>query len=121
ADGALVLVDAAEGPMPQTRFVISKALECGLQPVVVINKIDKRDARPHEVLDEVLELLLDLGAEDIIGDFPHVYASSKEGFATLDPDVPGDSMKPLLEMMLEVVPGPKADLESPLQMLVNTL
>ena len=121
ADGALVLVDAAEGPMPQTRFVISKALECGLQPVVVINKIDKPDARPHEVLDEVLELLLDLGAEDIIGDFPHVYASSKEGFATLDPDVPGDSMKPLLDMMLEVVPGPQADLESPLQMLVNTL
>ena len=121
ADGAIVLVDAAEGPMPQTRFVLSKALECGLQPVVVVNKIDKPDARPHEVLDEAFELLMDLGAEDLIGDFPHLYASSKEGFATLDADVPGDSMEPLLDMILETVPGPETDEEVPLQMLVTTL
>ena len=82
ADGALVLVDAAEGPMPQTRFVLSKALECGLQPIVVINKIDRPDARPNEVLDEVFDLFLQLGADDRLADFPHIYASSKLGFAT---------------------------------------
>lgn len=121
ADGAIVLVDAAEGPMPQTRFVLSKALECGLQPVVVVNKIDKPDARAHEVLDETFELLMDLGAEELIGDFPHLFATSKEGYATHDPEVAGDSMKPLLEMMLESVPGPETDEEVPLQMLVTTL
>src|SRR3970040_1490671 len=94
ADGALLLVDAAEGPMPQTRFVLSKALECRLQPVVVINKIDKPDARPHEVLDETLELLVDLGAEHVLDDFPHIFATSKEGYATHDPTVRGDSMRP---------------------------
>ncbi len=121
ADGALLLVDAAEGPMPQTRFVLSKALECGLQPVVVVNKIDKPDARPHEVLDEALELLLDLGAEDVVGDLPHIFATSKEGYATDDPDRPGDSMKPLLDLVLETIPGPEIDAEAPLQMLVTTL
>ncbi len=121
ADGAIVLVDAAEGPMPQTRFVLSKALECGLQPIVVVNKIDKPDARADEVLDEAFELLMDLGAEDLIGDFPHLYASSKEGFATLDADEPGDSMAPLLDMIIESVPGPETDEEVPLQMLVTTL
>ncbi|MEA1951530.1 MAG: translational GTPase TypA, partial [Planctomycetota bacterium] len=121
ADGAIVLVDAAEGPMPQTRFVLSKALENGLQPIVVVNKIDRRDARPHEALDEAFELLMDLGAEDVIGDFPHLWASSKEGFATLDPDQPGDSMTPLLDMVLESVPGPEVEAGEPLQMLVTTL
>ena len=121
ADGAIVLVDAAEGPMPQTRFVLTKALECGLQPIVVVNKIDKPDARPHEVLDEAFELLMDLGAEDVIGDFPHLYASSKEGFATLDVDEPSDSMEPLLDMVLESIPGPMTDVDVPLQMLVTTL
>ena len=88
ADGALVLVDAAEGPMPQTRFVLSKALECGLQPIVVVNKIDRPDARPHEVLDETFELLLDLGADDDAGaTSPTSSPSSKEGYATHDPDV----------------------------------
>ena len=121
ANGVLVLVDAAEGPMPQTRFVLSKALECRLQPVVVVNKIDKPDARPHEVLDEILELLIDLGAEEVLGDFPHIFASSKEGYATLDPDERTDSMQPLLDMMLKEIPGPQTDAESPLQMLVTTL
>ena len=92
ADGALVLVDSAEGPMPQTRFVLSKALECGLQPIVVINKVDRPDARPHEVLDEVFELFLQLGADDRLADFPHIYASSKLGYATHDLDQPGDSV-----------------------------
>ena len=121
ADGALVLVDAAEGPMPQTRFVLSQALACRLQPVVVVNKIDKPDARPYEVLDEIFELLMDLGAEEILGDFPHIFATSKEGYATLDPTQRTDSMRPLLDMMLEAVPGPQTDADSPLQMLVTTL
>ena len=121
ADGAIVLVDAAEGPMPQTRFVLSKALERQLQPVVVINKIDKPDARPHEVLDETFDLLMDLGAEDVLGEFPHLFATGKEGYATLAPDTPGDSMRPLLDMILEAVPGPLADADAPLSMLVTTL
>src|SRR3990172_8836980 len=85
ADGALVLVDAAEGPMPQTRYVLSKALECGLQPLVVINKIDRADARPREVLDEVFNLFLELGADDALVDFPYIYASARHGYATHDP------------------------------------
>ena len=90
ADGALVLVDAAEGPMPQTRFVLSKAFECGLRPIVVINKIDRPDARPHEVVDEVLELFLQLGADDVLADFPYLFTSAKLGYATADPDQPTD-------------------------------
>ena len=114
ADGALVLVDAAEGPMPQTRFVLAKALECGLQPLVVINKIDRRDAQPHTALNQTFELMLDLGAEDVLGDFPHMFATSREGYATVDPDQPGDSMQPLLDMLLEVIPGPTIDAAAPL-------
>ncbi len=121
ADGAIVLVDAAEGPMPQTRFVLSKALECKLRPVVVVNKIDRPDSRPHEVLGEVFELLMDLGAEDVLGDFPHLFATSKEGYATDDPVVRGSSMRPLLEMILKSVPGPEIEADAPLQMLVTTL
>ncbi|MGI6420078.1 MAG: translational GTPase TypA [Thermoguttaceae bacterium] len=121
ADGALVLVDAAEGPLPQTRFVLSKALECGLQPVVVINKIDRPDARANEVLNETFELLLDLGAEEVLGDFPYLFATSKEGYATANLGVRGQSMEPLFEMMLEAIPGPEIEPEAPLQMLVNTL
>jgi GTP-binding protein len=121
ADGALVLVDAAEGPMPQTRYVLSKALECRLQPIVVVNKIDRPDARPHEVLNESFELLMDLGGEHILSDFPHIFASSKEGFATHDPEKPGDSMRPLFDMMLEAIPGPEIDPDAPLQMLVTNL
>jgi GTP-binding protein len=121
ANGALVLVDAAEGPMPQTRFVLSKALECGLQPLVVINKIDRPDARPEEVLDEVFDLFLELGADDTLADFPYLYSSARDGYATHDPSQPGTSMHPLLDLVLEKIPGPEIDSDSSLQMLVNTL
>ena len=121
ADGALVLIDAAEGPMPQTRFVLSKAFECGLQPIVVINKIDRPDARAQEVLNEVFELFLELGASDELADFPYIFSTSRGGYATHDPDVPTDSMHPLLDLVLEKVPGPVADVDEPLQMMVTTL
>src|SRR5688572_8897401 len=121
ADGALVLVDAAEGPMPQTRFVLTKALECGLQPVVVVNKIDRPDARVLEVLDEVFELFLELGAHEKLADFPYIFASGRAGYATHDATTPGDSMKPLLDLVLEKVPGPAVELDAPLQLLVTTL
>ncbi len=121
ADGALLLVDAAEGPMPQTRFVLSKALECGLKPIVVVNKIDRPDARPHEALDEAFELLMELGGEHHLDDFPHLFASARDGYATADPRERGDSMQPLLDMVLERVPGPEVQLDAPLQMLVTTL
>ena len=121
ADGALILVDAAEGPMPQTRFVLSKALEAGLKPVVVINKIDRPDARIMEVLDETFDLFLDLGADDHAADFPYVFASAKEGIASLDPETPGDSMEPIFQAMVEHVPGPEVDQDAPLQMLITTL
>jgi len=121
ADGALVLVDAAEGPMPQTRFVLGKALECRLRPVVVVNKIDRPDARPLEVLDEILELFLELGADDDLADFPYVYASSREGFASHDPAVREGTMQPLLDLVLEKIPGPVVDAAAPLRMLVTTL
>lgn len=121
ADGALLLLDAAEGPMPQTRFVLRKALECGLKPIVVVNKIDRPDARSQDVVAETLELFLDLGAEEQVADFPYVFASAKEGYATSDPDQPSDSMQPLLEMLLEHVPGPEVDVDRPLQMLISQI
>lgn len=121
ADGALVLMDAAEGPMPQTRFVLSKALEVGVKPIIVINKIDRPDSRAHEVVDEALELLVDLGGEEYLDDFTHIFTSAKEGYATYDPDVPGESMQPLLDLVLEKIPGPDVETEAPLQMLVTNL
>ena len=121
ADGALVLVDAAEGPMPQTRFVLGKALESRLRPVVVVNKVDRPDARPLEVLDEILGLFLELGADDELADFPFVYASSRHGFASHDPSVREGTMQALLDLVLEKIPGPFVDPEAPLQMLVTTL
>jgi GTP-binding protein len=121
ADGCLVLVDAAEGPMPQTRFVLSKAFECRLQPVVVVNKVDRPDGRPLEVLDEILGLFLELGADDDLADFPFVYASSRHGFASHDPAVREGTMDPLLDLVLEKIPGPVVDPAAPLQMLVTTL
>jgi len=121
ADGALLLVDAAEGPMPQTRFVLSKALQCRLKPIVVINKIDRQDARATEVLHETLDLLLDLGAEEVLGDFPHVFTSARDGYATDDPARRTDSMQILLDLVLASVPGPEAEPDGPLQMLVTTL
>jgi len=121
ADGALVLVDALEGPMPQTRFVLTKALEAKLKPIVVVNKIDRPDARPHEVLNETFELFLDLGADDHLADFPYVFATAREGYATHDPSTPGTSMQPLLDLVLSEIPGPEIDASAPLQMLVTTL
>lgn len=121
ADGAVLLVDAAEGPMPQTRFVLAKALEAGLKPLVVVNKIDRPDARAVEVLDEAFELVMDLAGEDAVSDFPYIFASSKEGYAVSAPDEAGESMQPLLDMILQHVPGPQVETESPLQMLVTTL
>jgi GTP-binding protein len=121
ADGCLVLMDAAEGPMPQTRFVLSKALEVGVRPIVVINKIDRPDARAMEVLDEALTLLVDLGGERFLEDFSYVFASAKEGFATLDPKVRGTSMQPLLDMVLEKIPGPEVEENKPFRMLVTNL
>lgn len=121
ADGALLLVDAVEGPMPQTRFVLRKALEAGLRPVVVVNKIDRPDARPQEVLEETLELLWELGGESYGNDFHYVFTSARQGYATMDPNRPGDSMRPLLDMVLEVIPGPEISSDSPLQMLITTI
>lgn len=121
ADGCLVLMDAAEGPMPQTRFVLSKALEVGVRPIVVINKIDRPDARAMEVLDEALTLLVDLGGERFLEDFSYVFASAKEGFATLDPKVRGTSMQPLLDMVLAKIPGPEVEADKPFRMLVTNL
>ncbi len=121
ADGALVLIDAAEGPMPQTRFVLSKALEVGVKPIVVINKIDRPDARSLEVLDEALELLVDLGGEQHLEEFHHIFASAREGYATHDPAVRGNSMVPLLDLVLESIPGPDVEQDAPLQMLVTNL
>jgi len=121
ADGAILLVDAAEGPLPQTRFVLAKALEFGLKPIIVVNKIDRGDARALEVLDSAFELLMELRADDHHDDFPHLFASGKDGYATTDPNVTTDSMAPLLDMVLEQIPGPQVDPNSPLQMLVTTL
>lgn len=121
ADGALVLVDAAEGPMPQTRFVLAKALECKLKPIVVVNKIDRPEGRPHEVIDEVLDLFIDLGIDDDALDFPYIFASARDGFATEDPDQPGDSIHPLLDLVVKHIPGPEVEVDQPLQMLVTTL
>jgi GTP-binding protein len=121
ADGALVLIDAAEGPMPQTRFVLSKALEAGVEPIIVINKIDRPDARISEVLDEALMLLVDLGGERFLENFRYIFTSAKEGFATSDPAVPGTDMRPLLDMILEHIPGPDVEPDADLQMLVTNL
>jgi len=121
ADGALVLVDAAEGPMPQTRFVLSKALECRLQPIVIVNKVDRSDARPLEVLDEVFNLFLELGADDKLADFPYLFGSGRGGFLSHDADAREGNLTPLLDLILERVPGPRVELDAPLQMLVTTL
>ncbi len=121
ADGCLVLVDAFEGPRPQTRFVLQKALEVGLQPIVVVNKIDRSDARPQDVLSETFDLFVELGADDATLDFPYIFASGRAGFATHDPAVFGDSIKPLLDMIIEKVPGPATNIGGPFQMMVTSL
>src|SRR6266404_21982 len=121
ADGALLLVDAAEGAMPQTRFVLRKAFECALRPIVVINKIDRPDARPSEVLNGVFDLFVELDADDATLDFPTIYASGREGVATTDLAVPATDLRPLIDAILRLVPPPKDDDSTPLQMLVVTL
>ncbi|MBO7504535.1 MAG: translational GTPase TypA [Clostridia bacterium] len=121
-DGVLLLVDAFEGAMPQTRFVLSKALAMKLKPIVVVNKIDRDGARPTEVLDEVFELFMDLGADDSQLDFPVVYASARNGYASLTPDG-GDKkdLEPLFESILKYIPAPEVDLEAPFRMLISNV
>jgi GTP-binding protein len=121
ADGCLLLVDAAEGPMPQTRFVLEKALQAGVRPIVVVNKVDRPDGRPHEALDEALELLAELGGEEQLDSVAYVFTSAKEGFATTDPAVPSTDMQPLLDLIVNTLPGPDVDAAAPLQMMVTTL
>ena len=120
-DGVLLLVDAAEGPRPQTRFVLRKALEAGLAVVVVVNKIDRPDARLSEVVDEVYELFMDLDATDEQIEFPIVYADARSGIATHDPDVPGTNMDPFFDVVLEHVPPPSYDPDEPLRAHVTNL
>jgi len=120
-DGALLLVDAAEGPLPQTRFVVRKALEAGLPILLVVNKIDRPDARVSEVVDEAMSLLIELGADDEQIDLPVLYTNAKDGLATLDPDVPGEDLKPLFLTLLDHVPPPMHDPAHPFQALVTNL
>jgi len=120
-DGVLLLVDSAEGPLPQTRFVLRKALEQDLPVVCVINKIDRKDARPKEVLDEVLALFIDIGCQDHQLDFPVLYAVGREGTATTDLSVRGTDLKPLMDAIVEHVPEPPGDDAGPFQMLVSNI
>ena len=120
-NGVILLVDAAEGPMPQTRFVLSRALELGHRVIVVINKIDRPDQRIHEVIDEVLELLLDLDATDEQLDSPMLFCSARNGTASYSPDVVGTDLKPLFDTILDYIPAPEADLDQPFQMLVSAI
>ncbi len=121
ADGCLLLVDAAEGPLPQTRFVLRKAFECGLRPIVVINKIDRSDARPNDVLNAVFDLFVDLDAPEEALDFTTIYAAGRQGIATPDLAIPATDLKPLFKAILEHVPAPEVDIDGPAQMLVTTL
>ncbi len=120
-DGVLLLVDAFEGCMPQTRFVLKKALGLGKKVLVVVNKIDRPGARPDEVLDEVLDLFIELGADDDQLEFPVVYASGRDGFSSLDPDVREGDMRPLLDAILENIEAPEGDPDAPLQILFSSL
>ncbi len=120
-DAVILLVDAFEGCMPQTRFVLKKALGLGKKPLVVLNKIDRPGARPAEVVDEVLDLFIELGANDDQLEFPVAYCSAREGCASLDPDVPGTDMEPLFEMILREVPAPEGDLDGPTQVLFSNI
>ena len=121
ADGAILLVDASEGPLPQTRFVLKKALDGGLKIIVVINKIDRQDARPEEVLDEIYDLLIDMDATDEQLEFPLLYAVGRDGIAMKTPQEEGSNLHPLFDTILEKVPGPTYDPGAPFQMLVSDL
>ena len=118
-DGVMLLVDAAEGPLPQTRFVLKKALEAGLKIIVVINKIDRQDARPEEVLDEIYDLLIDLNATEEQLEFPLLYAVGREGIAQAGLDEAGENLHVLLDTIVEKIPGPSYDPAAPFQMLVS--
>ncbi|MCD8398862.1 MAG: translational GTPase TypA [Lachnospiraceae bacterium] len=120
-NGVILVVDAFEGAMPQTKFVLRKALELELPVIVCINKIDRPEARPAEVVDEVLELFLELDASDEQLDCPFVYASAKGGYASMDPDVPGTSMEPLFETIVNYIPAPEGDENGPTQVLISTI
>ena len=120
-NGVILLVDAAEGPMPQTRFVLSKALELGHRVIVVVNKIDRPDQRVYEVIDEVLELLMDLDATDEQLDSPMLFCSGRQGTASVQPDEAGSDLKPLFDTILEYIPAPDVDEEAPFQMLVRSI
>jgi len=120
-DGVLLLVDAFEGPMPQTRFVLRKALAAGLAPIVVINKIDRPNARPEQVLDEVLELFMELEASDEQLDFPVIYTNARAGLSSLQPGTPGVDLQPLFEMIVAKIPAPGGDLAAPLQLGVTLI
>ena len=120
-DSVLLLVDAVDGPMPQTRFVTQKAFEKGLKPIVVINKVDRPDARPHWVLDQVFDLFDRLGGTDEQLDFPVIYASAIEGIAGLEPENMTEDMKPLMQMILDKVPSPEVNIEGPLQLQISAL
>lgn len=120
-DGVVLLVDAFEGAMPQTRFVLSKALQLNLKPIVVVNKIDRPEARPHEVVDEVLDLFIELGADDDQLEFPVIYASSREGYAVYELNDEKKDLQPLFETILERVPAPKGYLDKSLQLLVSSI
>ncbi len=120
-NGVILLVDAAEGPMPQTRFVLSKALELGHRVIVVVNKIDRPDQRVHEVMDEVLELLMDLDATEEQFDSPTLFCSGRQGTASYSPDEPGTDLVPLFETILQYIPAPEAQVDEPFQMLVSSI
>ena len=120
-DGVILLVDAAEGPMPQTRFVLRKALILGLLPIVVINKIDRPDARPHEVVNESFDLMVELGASDEQLDFPILFASGRDGYVRLEPDDGNDDVRPLFDAVLKRVPPPQGNDVGPFQLLVSSI
>ncbi len=120
-DGVLVLVDAFEGCMPQTRFVLKKALSLNLKPIIVVNKIDRPNARPYEVIDDVLELFLELDATDEQFNSPVVYASGRDGWASLNPDKKGENLKPLFDMIIEQIPAPQGEPDEPLQLLISNI
>ncbi len=121
ADGVLLLVDAFEGCMPQTRFVLKKALGLNLRPIVVINKADRPNARPEAVADEVLDLFIDLGADDEQLEAPFIYASGRDGWASTDPHTPGTDLKVLFDLILETIPAPDCEEDAPLQMLISNI
>src|SRR6201995_4147035 len=121
ADGVFLLVDAAEGPMPQTRFVLKKAFQHELRPIVVINKIDRQDARAHEVLDEVFDLFVEMGADDEALDFPVLYASGRAGTASWELEKKGTDIIPVFEALLKHVPAPHGDPEKSLQIRISSI